>query len=672
MKLELEDIRDRVQRTEDEQRDLSKMMDAWEAMYKLDAGFKKTQKEAVAEEGREQVVTPDPYNAILLAMRLIPTEPKIDCPPADETDDSDRNAQQKERFLTALYPRINYQQGENFIEKHKWQLFTLGNSPIQILWVKDELPEKLKKTHLPFLIRTLDPRNVGVKRGPLYVEWAYHKYEAEKMEVRQEYPHLKKWDEPKPKNPIDNESSLVTVTDFWYRAKSGAIWHAIIVDEEFALNPVETDYPIIPIIYAQGDIGGMSLLHPMNGPWQYKCRMESNLGTSVLWYTWPALLIETAMGQTLEDWQVRPGATYHVPEGTKIHEVRPQPNADLIQQVLGRTETSLSQSAFPQVLYGDSGSMQAGYGVNILSQAAQGRVTAVREALERSLMELNQLILMLIDVFDDDNEGVELWGRDEASGKLYKTCLYKDQIQGYYENEVKFKVSTPQDDIALQTLGIRLADSKYISKQTYRDKYLKITVPSDEQDRIYAEMALENPAVQKNLAVVHLIKSFPMTWESVVKGTEIEQMAYQIVNGVREIQDMVMRGEVMPPMAMMQPMPPPPPMPIPGALPMGGPPPGMPPQGPPPGMMPPIPQNGALGNGNLQPNFSTPPIQPPQVTPMPMGGGMIPEVAGQMQGETMGMPPDLDPALFAQIMGQPMAPGDELDMMAGGPPPMMR
>lgn len=641
MKLELEDIRSRVQRTEDEQRDLSKMMDAWEKMYKLDAGFTKDQKQSITEEGREQVVTPDPYNAILLAMRLIPTEPKIDCPPANETDDSDRSAQQKERFLTALYPRINYQQGENFIEKHKWQLFTLGNSPIQILWVKDELPEKLKKTHLPFLIRTLDPRNVGVKRGPLYVEWAYHKYEAEKMEVRQEYPHLKKWDQPKNKNPIENESNLVTVTDFWYRAKNGAIWHAIIVDEEFALNPVETDYPIIPIIYAQGDIGGMSLLHPMNGPWQYKCRMESNLGTSVLWYTWPALLIETAMGQTLEDWQVRPGATYHVPEGTKIHEVRPQPNADLIQQVLGRTETSLSQSAFPQVLYGDSGSMQAGYGVNILSQAAQGRVTAVREALERSLMELNQLILMLIDVFDEDDEGVELWGRDEASGKLYKTCLYKDQIQGYYENEVKFKVSTPQDDIALQTLGIRLADSKYISKQTFRDKYLKITVPSDEQDRIYAEVALENPEVMKPLTVAEIMKRYPETWEAILAGSpEMMGIASKVIQ--------LVTGEPYTPAPNLEP-PQTPPMPIPGAPPIGGPPPGMPPQGPP---------------------MGPPPIQPPQVTPMPMGGGMLPEVAGQMQGETMGMPPDMDPALFAQIMGQPLAPGDELDMMAGGPPPI--
>lgn len=35
----------------------------------------------------------------------------------------------------------------------------------------------------------------------------------------------------------------------------------------------------------------------------------------------------------------------------------------------------------------------------------------------------------------------------------------------------------------------------------------------------------------------------------------------------------------------------------------------------------------------------------------------------KMQGESMGMPPDMDPALFAQIMNLPMGSGEELGMM---------
>lgn len=639
MKLELEDIQRRVDRTEDEQRDLFKMMDAWEAMWNLDAGFKKTWRESVLQDGVEQVTTPDPYNAVLLAMRLIPSEPKIDVPQRDETVEAKEDAEQVERFLTAMYPRINYQQDANFIEEHKWQLFALGNSPIQILWIKDKLPKQLQKKQLPFMIRTLDPRNVGVKRGPLYTEWAYHKYEAEKVDVRQEYPDLKKWDEPKPVKATDNEDNLVTVTDFWYRS-GGDVWHAILVENEFALNPVKTDYPVIPIIYAKGDHGGMSLLHAMEGLWQYKCRLSSNLGTSVLWYTHPFFAIETPMGQEMGDWQVKPLATVHVPEGTKVQTVTPQPNTGLIESMLAKVDASLQQSAFPQVLYGDAGNMQAGYGVNILSQAATGRVQAVREAMERSLMQLNELVLMLIDTFDDDDEGVELWGRDPGSEKLYKTCLYKAQIGGYYENDVQLTVSTPQDDIALQTLGIRLADGKYISKQTFRDKYLKITVPGDEESRIMAEMALENPEVQKVLSVVHLIEAYPITWESITYGTPLHSIAVGIIKNNERIAQKVAMGEIMPPMLMEPPQAPP-----------QGPPPGPPMGGPPPGMMP--------------PPGPPPPMQPPPVINGPMGGGFPPEMQGGFGGgEAMGMDPQMDPALFAQIMGAGLPPGEELDQMA--------
>ena len=628
MKLEIEDINDRVNRLEEEQRDLFKKMNSWEKMYELDAGYKKPWRDAVLQDGREQVTTPDPYNAILLAMRLIPSDPKIDVPPGDEAGKDD--AEQKERFLTSLYPRINDQQDMNVIEEHKWQLFTLGNSVLQILWIKDELPEMLKKTQLPFLIRTLDPRNVGVKRGPHYVEYAYHKYDDEKINVRQQYPNLTKWDLPKPTNPHDDEDSMVEVTDFWWRAKNGDVWHAIVVDKEFALNPVKTDYPMIPIIYARGDHGGMSLLHSMDGLWQYKCRLASNLGTAALWYTWPNFVVKSPMGHEQSDIVIRPGETTHAVEGTVIDMVKPDVNAQLLESMLTKVDTSLQQSAFPQVLYGDAGNMQAGYGLTILSQAATGRVQAVREAMERSLMQLNSLVLMLIMAFDDDDEGVELWGRDAGSEKLYKTCLYKNQINGYYENAVQLKVSTPQDDIALQTLGIRLADGKYISKATFRDKYLKITVPGDEEKRIMAEMALENPEVQKVLSVANLIRSFPETWEGLVAGTELEQIANKIIEKTTGI-----------------PMGPPP---------MGGPPPGMmpPPQGPPPGMM--------VG--------PPPSIQPPAELIGPMGGGIPPEMQGQMGGgEVMGLPPDMPPELLAQIMGQGLPPGEELDAM-GGPPPM--
>jgi hypothetical protein len=640
MKLELDDILDRVSRTEDDDSKWRKMAEAWETMWKLDAGYKKSWQEAVQTDGREQVTTPDPYNVVNLLMRLIPSQPKIDIPPRKEEEQAGDDSQQIERWLTAMYARVNKQQETNFVDDLKWFMAVRGKTYVEAKWVKDDMPPMLRKKAFPILIRALDPFKVGYRRGPLFTEWAYHKYETQKVDIRQRYPNLKKWDMPKPTNPVTNESSLCAVTDIWYTDPVDySVWNAILVDDEFAKEPFKTDYPIVPIIEARGDSAptadkayrGLSILHPIDGLWQYKCRLESNLGTAVLWYTWPFFLIESPMGHEQNDIVVRPGSTQHAVEGTKIQEVRPQANAQLLESMLTKVDTSIQQSTFPGVLYGDAGNMQAGYGVNILSQAATGRVEAVRGNLERCLMWLNELVLALVDIFDDDNEGVELWGRNAGDEKLYRTCLYKKQIQGYYENAVQLKVSTPQDDIQLQTLGIRLADGKYISKQTLWDKYLKITVPSDEQRRIYAEMALDHPEVQKVLSVTHLIESHPETWEALVKGTPLEQMAYRIAS---EVLGMPIK------------LPPPP---MPEQPPMGGPPPGMPGiQGPPPG-----PPQGMPPPGG-------PPIQPGAELVGPMGGGIPAEMQGQLQGESMGMPPDMDPALFAQIMGLPMGAGEEI------------
>lgn len=38
-----------------------------------------------------------------------------------------------------------------------------------------------------------------------------------------------------------------------------------------------------------------------------------------------------------------------------------------------------------------------------------------------------------------------------------------------------------------------------------------------------------------------------------------------------------------------------------------------------------------------------------------------------MEPEMMGLPPGGDPSLFAQMMGQPLPPGKELNLLAGLP-----
>jgi hypothetical protein len=277
--------------------------------------------------------------------------------------------------------------------------------------------------------------------------------------------------------------------------------------------------------------------------------------------------------------------------------------------------------------------MQAGYGVNILSQAASGRVAQATENLEMGLMWLNELVLALIEAFDDEDEGVELWGRDAGTEKLYKLCLYKKQIQGYYENAVQLKLKLPTDDQARQTFGLRMVqgDDPILSKQTFRDKYIGITVPSDEEDRIDAERAMKHPEVMKKTAVLQFMKQYPETWEAVLAGTPLIDVAYSMVEMTLppdRWSDGMMKWKTqrLGPGTMAPPM-------LPGP---GGPPPGMPPSMQPPAMM----------SGPI--NRKVPPVMQNQASP-----------------EQMNLPHHTNPALFAQMMGEPLPQNEELQALGG-------
>lgn len=659
MKLSLEDVQMRISHVETERAGYCKIAAEWEKMWALDAGFKQNWQDAVEKEGREQVTLPDPLNIVNLAKRLISTSPRIDVPPQDETEEASRTSDKVKAFLTAMWQRINWQQGRIVLDDAIWYSLVRGRVAGEVKWIKDDLPKLLQKKRFPILVRTLDPLNVGIKRGPLYVEYAFHKYETDRAEARQRYPRLSLWKDES-KQRVADEDTRVTVCDFWYvNPSDGRVWNCIIVDDEFAKTPKVTDYPYVPIFEAFGDSAptqdktyeGMSILHGLEELWPYKCRLASNMGTGVLWALWPFIAVSNENGQIVDDITVRPGATVPVPAGTRFDTVKPQMDLNMLQAMLAQVDNAVQQSAFPNVMYGDAGSMQAGFGINILSDAAKGRIKSFMEYLEMFVQNANELVLALIDEFGGKDQ-VQLWGRQEGTEKLYRLELGKKDINGYYENQVKLRPQLPQDDLQVQTLGVRLADGKYISRQTLREKYLSIAMPEDEQDRIFAEMALENPEVMKNVSILKLMDLFPNgAWRPLVKGTGLEQLAEELVKPPTPLPE--------PPMGMGMPPGPPPGMmgPPPGP---GGPPPMGPPGGPPPGMMPPGPPMG--------PGGPPPPIQPPGI-PGPMGGGIPPEMQGQMTPEMMGIPPGMPPEMFAQLMGNPLPPGEELNALGGPPPP---
>jgi hypothetical protein len=640
MKLEVKDVQERVNLVEEERAEYNRLAADWEQIWRMDV-WETSWKDSLTQKGQEQVTLPEPYNTVNLAQRLFSNEPKIEVPSCHPSKDTDEQAGKREKWLKGMWSVVDYQQHRSVVSDLVWQSLVRGRHCVEVKWIRDELPEKLREKRFPILIRTLDPLNCGFRYGPLWTEYAYYKYRQAASLVLQRYPGLKRFDSIKGKMRrrawLEEEIEII---DFWYTGADGSVWNCVVADQEFVKKPAETDYPDIPLLEGYGDSAplegetykGLSILHPTKDLYRYQCRLASQLATGVMYYFWPMMTVSNDQGFEPNDFVVKPGQIIPQPQGTKIEQISPQPNVPLAQAVMSQVESAMQQATFPGVLYGESpGDLQAGYGVSLLSDAAKGRVNQVRFNLERTLEQVNILALGLVEAFA--SKPVQVWGKNARGGEMYATELGKKDINGYYENRVTITPAIPQDIVQRQTLGLRQVEAGVVSKRSYRDKYLDIPLPEDEAVRVEIEKALQSEVLAPKVMLETLQSYFPDDWERIITGTPLEQLAQ----------------------AEKQQEQPQPPMGPPGMMPPGmGPemmPPGMPPEmmGMPPGM----------GPGGPPP----PPIQPPSMNFDT--GALGVEQQGQLSPETMGLPPGLPPELFAEMMGNPLLPGEELDALGG-------
>lgn len=697
---QVEQILDRVSRLEDKRKTYFELSDEWERMWRLDAGFGRTLQEAV-KAGQEQITTPTPFMVVNLAQRLMASEIKVDVIPQDQANrQSEEYAELCEKWLHAYWKQAGFQQNRNLITDLQWDILVRGRIAIQPTWIRAEtLPEARRNRILPVHVRRLEPKNVGVYQGPLYTEYAYHKYKTPILDVLQRYPDLKRAPKDTALGEIltnleeswgESEDYEVEVVDYWYvRPKDGVICNAVLVEDQFGIKPKQTDYPDIPIIVARGDQGvgigdeydGMSILHPILGLWEYECRNLSQLATGLLWYFWPAVVIRNEFGQPVDDITVGPGRTTPAPFGTEVDVIQIDPNVPLAQAVQEQIAALIQQSEFAEVLYGKApGDLQAGYGVQLLAESAKGRIKSYIEALEMALSHCNSYILQLVEKFAG-KEGVKIYDVDYVDNSKQFLVLYPDMIQGNYENRVKLDVKVPQDFQAKATLGLRLRESGQISQRTLHDQFLGHDVPSDETRRITLEELMLSPEM-RNYRLRKAAQHYePETWNEMLantpflppppegfqwneKGQLVPAQAPQMAGGPAP-------GPGGPPGAG--------PGGPPGAMP-GSPGPISPAMGPPPGGMeppiqpiqpgmgpPPGPPPGPMGPGMGGPPPGPPPIQPPGMAG-PMGAGPLPpELQGQLTPEVLEMMRRQDPIAFAQMTGQPLPPDEELAILAGQP-----
>jgi len=700
MKLDAREIKELVTETETKRADWAIAAQEWQKMWELDryADDRTASKDL---DGIEQIVTPDPFNIIQLLTRFVSSEMRIEIPALSVKDTDDKRTNLLSEWLIAFDQRSNRQQGRNLTDDKVWHSGVRGRGISQTIWVQDELKELgLDKKRLPILTRNLDSFNAAVERGAFGADYGYHKYKAKRQYIQQQYPKYKL---PERFGSDNIRHGYFTeeweVIDFWWRDR-GAVWHAVSIDGKYAKNPVKTEYPEIPFIEWRADgapiedelAQALSILHPIRNLWKAKCDYVSKVGTGLLYYFDP-LMVFTGLnpGQKIE---LGPGGNLRLNQGQTVDAFRPEPNVPMAEALLNMIQQGIDQATFPGVLYGDPGSVTAGYAINNLSQQAQNRAATIRNNIEGAIEAENELKLALVEIFGGD-EGVEIWGGSRMSDRSRPIRVSAKEIKGNYANEVRLIPEQPMDDNGRIMTWLQLVEKGIISKATMRDRGVNVALPRDEATRIAYERALDMPEIQAK----HTLRAMQAVheqedWELVISGTPLQQVhegemqwrdqKEQEEEAAKEARRQEkMQQQMMEQQMAMQQMGPGGPMPMgPNSsmnMPMGADgfplPPGMPPGMPMPGGPPSMPPMDPMMMGQPGPLPGMPPMGPsPDMGAQTPGlPGMPPEAAGQFTPEMLGIPPQAPPGQFDQMLGGPPMSEEELlrQMTGGQVPPMM-
>jgi hypothetical protein len=689
MKLDAQEIKDLVDETERKQHNWVAWADELEAMW-FGCNYEDSPEDYRDMDGLEAITLPDPFNIIQLLQRFVASDTRVEIPYLTQKDEDNARSDLMEEWTMAFDEESNRQLGKHHTQGKTWMSGVLGRGASRVIWTGGIVPSGLQD-RLPILRENIDPRNVGVARGPFGTEWAYHTYKTTRSYIERYYPDYKLPERGSNAPPNGYWNEKFTVIDFWAwhkKTKKGdvKVWHTVTINDKVAMAPKETDYPDIPIIVWNGDgapvdnqLGqSVGILHPIRDAYRAKNDFVSTMITGLKYHYHPMVIAKNMGDQKIS---MGPGQIAYLSGDQSIDSFRAEPNVPMAQALLQILQSSIDQATFSSVAWGEGESGASGYAINSLSQAARSRANIIRTNIESAMEAENQLIYGIVDRIIGD-EGVQIYGRSARGDKGKPILLRAKDIKGNYANKVTLVPESPMDDNARIMAWLQMVDKKIVSKDMMRNRIINVATPRDEETRVAYETALELPELQQKVMIRAMQASMSQEdFERNIVGTPLEavwqaevawleQKAQEAEAEKQRKAEEKAQKEMQEMMASMPPMPPQDPM---GGLPpdMGmmnpGMPPGMDMSGmPPPGGMPPEMGGMSPDMGGLPPMPPSPDgmsMQPPGMPP-----GMMPaEMSPQMTPESLGLGPGAPPGLFQDLTGQSLDDADMFKRLSGIP-----
>lgn len=460
------------------------------------------------KEGRVLVTSLLPRNIVSLAMRMIASQPDIVCSAEDASEESQFNARARERFLKALFRAQSVGQPINVVQACKFNALVKGRAALKVLWVKDHIPKTLQSSVPAIKIAALDPLSVGVAYGEYYPSFAYHKMRKPVYAVRQRFPDSTVWNERAWK-----DFDEVEILDAWWVDEDGAVWQAVhllggggLNSADMVIKPTKTKYPMLPILERWNDPtplekeeeASVGILTYLREHIANQNALMSLAATAVANYLWPAVHVTNEYGHEIGDIDRHFGAINELPPGTKFIGVpNDAPQMNLLGVFKEMIEGEVQQNTFAPELYGMAPqNRQAGYGLALLFEAAQGRIKDTVFELERLFEDACKIALFCVEKFAG-KRGVSLYAYDEREQKMYQAALTPDQIRGEYGCTINMANKLPTDRMQLSAIGLQMLQAGVLSKRTVRKQYVPFDAPEDEELQVLIEQIENDPDLKR-------------------------------------------------------------------------------------------------------------------------------------------------------------------------------
>lgn len=486
----LTDILDRVNETWSDRSGFREMADTWEDMWALRA-WTPFEVEMARIEGRELVTLEHPRSVADMAKRLLGDQFVIKCPAEDVDEQSYLAAEARENFLKVLWQQqANYQDIDTF-DALKWNAVVRGRVALKVQWVYDVLPKMQRNYVPPIRLMAVDPKEIGIHRGELMPLWAFHRYDIQYRKFVQRYPDVE----------IEgaDEEDDVDMIDWWHiDPKNGSVWHSIIADEQFVVEPKRSRYPCIPIIERVCDPvplidekeRGASILESLRPNQRNRNVAASIMMTAFGREFWRSTHVVNDNNEPIPDPDTSMGAVNKYPAGTHfIAPPGPAVDMQLLEQFFRVMDSNAEQATFSRAMWGETDSMRAGYGLALAANMTRTRIGATQKPLIGVMNEANKIALALVETFAGP-KGVQMYGYNDAERTMNAYTLLPDQINGVYANTVVVRDNVPADEMQKTMLMLQLASGGVLSKRTTRDN-LPFDVPDDEELQVTVERAIE-------------------------------------------------------------------------------------------------------------------------------------------------------------------------------------